>query len=61
MLVEHGGRTVRIRPLPIGIPFKRFESLAYDAKESSFDKKIKVNPINKFSLNKLNYLKCLDC
>ncbi|XP_026272691.1 uncharacterized protein LOC113202601 [Frankliniella occidentalis] len=28
MLVEHGGRTVRVRPLPIGIPFDRFVQLA---------------------------------
>jgi len=28
MLVEHGGRTVRIRPLPIGIPFDSFVKLA---------------------------------
>ncbi|CAG5099795.1 Similar to tpsp: Bifunctional trehalose-6-phosphate synthase/phosphatase (Thermoproteus tenax (strain ATCC 35583 / DSM 2078 / JCM 9277 / NBRC 100435 / Kra 1)) [Cotesia congregata] len=28
LLVDHGGRTVRVRPLPIGIPFDRFVSLA---------------------------------
>lgn len=33
LLVEHGGRSVRIRPLPIGIPFERFESLAKSAKK----------------------------
>lgn len=31
LLVEHGGRTVRIRPLPIGIPFDRFVELAEKA------------------------------
>ncbi|XP_033315169.1 alpha,alpha-trehalose-phosphate synthase [UDP-forming] isoform X2 [Bombus vosnesenskii] len=31
LLVEHGGRTVRVRPLPIGIPFDRFVSLAESA------------------------------
>ncbi|CAG0913995.1 unnamed protein product [Notodromas monacha] len=31
LLVEHGFRTVRVRPLPIGIPFKRFEQLALEA------------------------------
>lgn len=31
LLVEHGGRTVRVRPLPIGIPFDRFVSLAETA------------------------------
>ncbi|XP_067623488.1 uncharacterized protein Tps1 isoform X2 [Eurosta solidaginis] len=31
LLVEHGGRTVRIRPLPIGIPFDRFVTLAKTA------------------------------
>ena len=28
MLAEHGGRTVRIRALPIGIPFAHFETMA---------------------------------
>ncbi|CAH1184203.1 unnamed protein product [Phyllotreta striolata] len=31
LLVEHGGRTVRVRPLPIGIPFERFVELAEKA------------------------------
>ncbi|XP_025832646.1 alpha,alpha-trehalose-phosphate synthase [UDP-forming] [Agrilus planipennis] len=31
LLVEHGGRTVRVRPLPIGIPFDRFVELAHTA------------------------------
>ena len=31
MLVEHGGRTVRVRPLPIGIPFDRFVEMAKQA------------------------------
>lgn len=29
--MEHGGRTVRVRPLPIGIPFERFVQLAQSA------------------------------
>ncbi|KAF4521294.1 hypothetical protein B566_EDAN002298 [Ephemera danica] len=33
LLVEHGGRTVRVRPLPIGIPFDRFVQLAEAAPE----------------------------
>lgn len=33
LLVEHGGRSVRIRPLPIGIPFERFVDLAKSAKK----------------------------
>jgi len=37
LLVEHGGRTVRIRPLPIGIPFKRFEQLAHEAPDSNWE------------------------
>ncbi len=48
LLVDHGGRTVRIRPLPIGIPFSRFETMAREAKESSFDKKLKVTWILPF-------------
>jgi len=31
MLVEHGGRTVRVRPLPIGIPFDSFVKLAEES------------------------------
>lgn len=31
LLVEHAGRSVRIRPLPIGIPFDRFVDLAVNA------------------------------
>ena len=31
LLVEHGGRSVRVRPLPIGIPFDRFVDLANSA------------------------------
>ena len=31
MLAEHGGRTVRIRELPIGIPFAHFETMAQAA------------------------------
>lgn len=31
LLVEHGGRTVRVRPLPIGIPFDRFVEMAKQA------------------------------
>jgi len=31
MLVEHGGRTVRVRPLPIGIPFDGFVNMAKEA------------------------------
>jgi len=31
MLVEHGGRTVRVRPLPIGIPYDNFVDLAENA------------------------------
>jgi len=36
MLVEHGGRTVRIRPLPISIPFTRFEQMAEEAPDSNW-------------------------
>ena len=31
MLAENGGRTVRIRALPIGIPFSTFETMAQRA------------------------------
>jgi trehalose 6-phosphate synthase/phosphatase len=32
LLVELGGRTVRVRPLPIGVPFDRFVQMATVAK-----------------------------
>ena len=35
MLAEHGGRTVRIRELPIGIPFAHFETMAQAAPPKS--------------------------
>lgn len=35
MLCEHGGRSVRIRALPIGIPYEHFESLARNAPPNS--------------------------
>lgn len=42
MLAEHGGRSVRIRPLPIGIPYSRFERMAHEAQGSTIDKNIKA-------------------
>ena len=45
MLVEHGGRDVRIRALPIGIPFGRFEKLAELAVPRSIDQKVKVRSL----------------
>ena len=43
-LVEHGGRTVRVRPLPISIPYERFHQMAQEAPESQFSG-LKVVPI----------------
>lgn len=42
MLAEHGGRSVRIRALPIGIPFSNFHALAESAKETRSDNNLKV-------------------
>ena len=36
MLVEHGGRTVRVRPLPISIPYERFQQMAETAPDSKW-------------------------
>ena len=36
LLVELGGRTIRVRPLPISIPFNRFRQMANTAPESSW-------------------------
>jgi trehalose-6-phosphate synthase len=43
LLVEHGGRTVRVRPLPISIPFSRFEQLALAAQDSAWED-VQVQP-----------------
>jgi len=54
LLVEHGGRTVRVRPLPIGIPFERFVELA--------EKAPKVLPTNQriiLGVDRLDYTKGL--
>ena len=42
MLAEHGGRSVRIRALPIGIPFAHFQSLAESSTESLSADNVKV-------------------
>ena len=48
MLAEHGGRSVRIRALPIGIPFAHFESLA------------KSSPIESLSSNSVKVILGVD-
>lgn len=54
LLVEHGGRTVRVRPLPIGIPFDRFVSMAETApKVMSTNQKIVLG------VDRLDYTKGL--
>ena len=55
LLAEHGGRTVRIRPLPIGIPFKRFDLMAREADGAHFDPDIKVI----LGVDRLDYTKGL--
>lgn len=54
LLVEHGGRSVRIRPLPIGIPFDRFVELAEGAKKI-FETKQKIV----LGVDRLDYTKGL--
>ncbi len=54
LLVEHGGRSVRIRPLPIGIPFDRFVELAEGAKKI-FETKQKII----LGVDRLDYTKGL--
>ena len=36
MMVEHAGPTVRVRPLPISIPFQRFQQMAMEAPDSNW-------------------------
>lgn len=64
LLVEHGGRSVRVRPLPIGIPFDRFVELAKSAKEIlSTSERVILGvdrldyTVRSFRFNKLFYLK----
>lgn len=54
LLVEHGGRTVRVRPLPIGIPFDRFVSLAETA-----NKVMSTNQKIVLGVDRLDYTKGL--
>ncbi|KAL1396804.1 hypothetical protein pipiens_010251, partial [Culex pipiens pipiens] len=54
LLVEHCGRSVRVRPLPIGIPFDRFVDLAKKAK-----KLIKTNQKIILGVDRLDYTKGL--
>lgn len=54
LLVEHGGRTVRIRPLPIGIPFERFVTLAETAPTL-----MQTNPRIVLGVDRLDYTKGL--
>lgn len=55
LLVEHNGRSVRIRPLPIGIPFQRFVELAQNAKEVFETKQHKII----LGVDRLDYTKGL--
>ncbi|XP_065223859.1 uncharacterized protein Tps1 isoform X1 [Planococcus citri] len=54
LLVEHGGRTVRIRPLPIGIPYDRFVQMAHTA-----PKLISTNQQIVLGVDRLDYTKGL--
>lgn len=54
LLVEHGGRTVRIRPLPIGIPYERFVEMAHTA-----PKLISTNQQIVLGVDRLDYTKGL--
>lgn len=54
LLVEHGGRTVRIRPLPIGIPYERFVQMAHKA-----PKLISTNQQIVLGVDRLDYTKGL--
>ncbi len=54
LLVEHGGRTVRVRPLPIGIPYERFVQMAQTA-----PKLISTNQQIVLGVDRLDYTKGL--
>lgn len=57
LLVEHGGRSVRIRPIPIGIPYERFVDLAKRAKSNLFKDKTQQKII--LGVDRLDYTKGL--
>ena len=54
LLAEHGGRTVRVRALPIGIPYQRFEDMAKVA-----PKKLDSNIRCILGVDRLDYTKGL--
>ncbi|CAG9765732.1 unnamed protein product [Ceutorhynchus assimilis] len=54
LLVEHGDRTVRVRPLPIGIPLERFVELAEQA-----PRVISTNQKIILGVDRLDYIKGL--
>ena len=42
LLAEHGGRSVRIRALPIGIPYTNFQTLAQSSPATISNNSVKV-------------------
>ncbi|BES87211.1 synthase [Nesidiocoris tenuis] len=52
MIVEHGGRYVRIAPLPIGIPYDRFRTLAVSAKRTIPEEKKVVLGVDRLDYTK---------
>ena len=56
MLAEHGGRSVRIRALPIGIPFENFQSLAESSTENLCNHNLKVI----LGVDRLDYTKGIN-
>lgn len=55
MLADFGGRTIRIRELPIGIPFKHFETLAKSGSPRTLSKNVRVI----LGVDRLDYTKGL--
>lgn len=57
MLVELAGRTVHVKPLPIGIPFDRFVKLAETAPVLMKDTEVKVIlGVDRLDYTKGNYV-----
>ena len=55
LLAEHGHRTVRIRPLPIGIPYARFEEMSKSAPKTLDNERIQYI----LGVDRLDYTKGL--
>ena len=62
LLAEHGGRTVRVRALPIGIPFQMFEEMAKNAPTSLNENQKCILGVDRLDYTKglVNRMLCIE-